>query len=226
VSSVTPINPTDFVTALRPFLQGQDLAGMVALLRERWNGPQIAELFACPCSDTRKVAALSYGLIGDRCCLEQLVPLLKDDDEVVGQMAEHAMWSVWFRLGSKAANHEVCRGTRALNRRDFDQAIACFSRAIDLDPSFAEAYNQRAIANFLLENYDACIDDCRETVRLMPFHFGALAGLGHCHAHEGHLVPALKCYEKALAINPRMEDVRQTVAALRGELCPPRDPCG
>ena len=35
----------------------------------------------------------------------------------------------------------------------------------------------------------------------MPFHFGALAGLGHCYAHEGKLVPALRCYEQALAIN-------------------------
>jgi tetratricopeptide (TPR) repeat protein len=193
---------------------------MVACLRERWpDHKQIAGLFQSSDTDARKVAALAYGLVGGQCSLAKLVPLLKDDDPVLAQMAEHAMWSVWFRLGSPDANHQVCRGTRALNRRDFDHAIEHFTRAIEIDPNFAEAYNQRAIAKFLLERYAECIDDCRRCVELMPFHFGALAGLGHCHAHEGRLVPALKCYEHALSINPHMEDVRQTVAELRERVC-------
>ena len=106
-----------------------------------------------------------------------------------------------------------------MSRGDIDHAIEHFTRAIDLDPQFAEAYNQRAIAKFLLERFDECVDDCRKAVDLMPFHFGALAGLGHCHAHDGRLAQALKCYEKALAINPHMEDVRQTVDELKERLC-------
>jgi tetratricopeptide (TPR) repeat protein len=217
----TPINPPEFVSALRPFLHGQDLNGMVALLKQRWpDHKQIAQLFDCSNADARKVAALAYGLVGGQCSLAKLVPLLKDPDPVLAQMAEHAMWSVWFRLGTPDANHQVCRGTRALNRRDYDHAIEHFSKAIEIDPGFAEAYNQRAIAKFLQERYDDCIDDCRKTVELMPFHFGALAGLGHCHAHKGQLVAALRCYEKALSINPRMEDVRATVAEIREKICP------
>lgn len=192
---------------------------MVSCLKSRWpDHKQIAQLFNCADPDARKVAALAYGLVGGQCSLSKLVPLLKDPDPVLAQMAEHAMWSVWFRLGSPDANHQVCRGTRALNRRDYDHAIEHFSRAIEIDPAFAEAYNQRAIAKFLLEQYGDCIDDCRRCVELMPFHFGALAGMGHCYAHEGRLLPALEHYEKALAINPRMEDVRQTVAELRETL--------
>lgn len=197
---------------------------MVACLKSRWPEPhQIAQLFDCCDCDARKVAALAYGLVGGECSLSKLVPLLKDPDAVLAQMAEHAMWSVWFRLGSPDANHQVCRGTRALNRHDYDHAIEHFTRAIEIDPKFAEAYNQRAIAKFLQERYGECIDDCRRCVELMPFHFGALAGLGHCYAHEGRLVPALRCYEKALTINPRMEDVRQTIAELRQQICPVDD---
>ena len=196
---------------------------MVEMIKGRWDHKQIAELFACPDCDARKVAALAFGLVGSKCCLKKLVPLLRDADPVVAQMAEHAMWSVWFRSGTPDANHQVCRGTRALSRGDTEHAIEHFTRAIELDPNFAAAYNQRAIAKFLLERFEDCIDDCRMTVELMPFHFGALAGLGHCHAHEGRLVPALKCYEKALAINPHMDDVRQTVEELRERLCLLRD---
>ena len=199
---------------------------MVGLIHERWSHKQIVQLFNCPDNDARKVAALAFGLVGGRCCLPKLVPLLKDPDPVVAQMAEHAMWSVWFRSGNPDANHQVCRGTRALSRGDTEHAIRHFTRAIELDPEFAEAYNQRAIAKFLLERYDECIDDCRRAVELMPFHFGALAGLGHCYAHEGQLARALKCYERALALNPRLEDVRQTVQALREQLrLQPEDDC-
>jgi tetratricopeptide (TPR) repeat protein len=225
VSTATPINPVEFVAALRPYLQAQDLPGMVATIRGRWDYRQIADLFDCPNCDARKVAALAYGLVGGKCSLERLTPLLKDEDTVTAQMAEHAMWSVWFRLGTPEANHQVCRGSQALSRGDYDHAISHFTRAIALDPNFAEAYNQRGLAKFLQEQYDACIEDCRQAVRLMPSHFGALAGLGHCHAHEGRLVPALRCYEKALAINPRMDDVRQAVAVLRARLCPLDDDC-
>jgi len=231
VSHVNPINPTEFISAMRPYLHGQDLHGMVKHLRQHWpDHKQIAQLFDCPDCDARKVAALAYGLVGGRCSLNKLVPLLKDSDPVVAQMAEHALWSVWFRLGSPDANQEVCRGSRALGRRDYDRAIEHFTLAITIDPAFAEAYNQRAIAKFLLERYPECIHDCRKCVELMPCHFGALAGLGHCHAHEGQLTQALACYEKALAINPHMDDVRQAVEALRDqasagdeECCPGTD---
>ncbi|MDB5296817.1 MAG: tetratricopeptide repeat protein [Phycisphaerales bacterium] len=220
-----PIHPAEFVDAVRPFLARNDVDGMVGLVRSRWDDEQLAGLFAAADPDARKVAALAYGLTGGRCCLPQLAELLRDPDLVVAQMAEHALWSVWFRSGSPDANHQVCRGTRSLNRGDVEHAIEHFTRAIDLDPEFAEAYNQRAIAKFLLERFDDCVDDCRKAVKLMPCHFGALAGLGHCHAHEGRLVPALKCYERALAINPRLDDVRQTVRELRDQLClGPTDP--
>ena len=134
-------------------------------------------------------------------------------------MAEHALWSIWFRCGSsEEANRELCRGTKALNHRDFDKAISHFTRATEIDPNFAEAYNQRAIAKYLQERYDESIQDCLRTVELMPCHFGAWAGLGHCHAHEGHLQEAVDSYDRALKINPHMECVGQMIRELRQKL--------
>jgi cytochrome c-type biogenesis protein CcmH/NrfG len=49
----------------------------------------------------------------------------------------------------------------------------------------------------------------------MPCHFGAWAGLGHCYAHEGQLAEAVEAYERALAINPHLEGVRQAVEEMR-----------
>jgi len=51
----------------------------------------------------------------------------------------------------------------------------------------------------------------------MPCHFGAWAGMGHCHAHVGRLDEALKSYERALSINPHLDGVREAVNELRGQ---------
>lgn len=208
------LDPFEFVAAVQPVLERRDLPGLHRLLKSRWTSEQIVSLLACRQDDARKVAALSLSLVGCHQCLAPLAELLKDPDPMVNQLAEHAMWSIWFRLGSEQANHQLCRGTKAIDREDYEHAIFHFDRALLLCPRFAEAHNQRALAEYLLGRYEQSIRDCRRTVDLMPIHFGAWAGMGHCHAHLGQLAQAVECYEKALSINPNLGKVREAVKQL------------
>ncbi len=52
----------------------------------------------------------------------------------------------------------------------------------------------------------------------MPCHFGAWAGLGHCHLHRGKIREAFKCYQKALSINPHLDCIRQAVCEIQKKL--------
>ncbi|HEX4796697.1 MAG TPA: tetratricopeptide repeat protein [Humisphaera sp.] len=210
----TPIDTCEFVATVQPMLERQDAPGLTHLLRSRYSRDQIVGILNGDDLDARKVAALSLALVGSKCCVKELAKQLTHPDPVVNQMAEHAMWSIWFRCGTSDANHELCRGTKALNRREFDCAIKHFTRAIELDPTFAEAYNQRAITKFLCERYTEAMQDCLEAVERMPCHFGAWAGMGHCYAHEGQLAEAISCYQRALEINPHLDGVRQAICEL------------
>ena len=210
-----PIDPAEFVASVQPVLEAQDPAALLVLLKSRWNRQQILGLLSSDNCDARKVAALALALVGTKCCVNALAAQLSHPDPMVNQMAEHALWSIWFRAGTCEANHELCRGTRALNRQDYQHALEHFSHAIELDPTFAEAYNQRAIVKYLQERYDECFEDCRKTVERMPCHFGAWAGMGHCHAHEGRLSDALECYHKALSINPHLNGIPQVISELQ-----------
>ncbi len=186
----------------------------MSLVHKQWTLPQVARLLEVPQTDARKCAALVMSLIGKPCCLSSLAGLLRDGDAVASQMAEHAIWSIWLRCGNDQANTCLARGTQEFARRNVDAAIVSFTHAIAADPDFAEAYNQRAMAYYVKEMVVECRDDCLKTVERMPIHFGAWAGLGHCHVALGELPRAVECYRRAKEINPHLECVDDLIAEL------------
>jgi len=217
-SSLQQIDPEQFVATVQPALECKDPQQLLALLKSNWTGPQIISMLRSGHEDARKVAALCLSLVGTNKCVKEIAPLLQDEDPIVNQLAEHALWSIWFRGGSPEANHQLARGAQALGRRETLHAISHFDRAIELSPEFSEAYNQRAIARFLMDAHDASLADCEKATELMPHHFGAWAGTGHNHAHLGRWRLAMESYERALAINPHMHAIREAVGELREKL--------
>ncbi|MGA3065325.1 MAG: tetratricopeptide repeat protein [Tepidisphaeraceae bacterium] len=216
---MSAIEPRQFVQLVEPLLAKQDLTGLLNLLKTRWSPDQLRDLLRSEHVDAKKVALLAMALVGPSCCVEELSLQLRDPDPVINQLAEHALWAIWFRSGKcQQANQMVCRGAEALDSKDFDGAIELFNQAIRTDPDFAEAYNQRAIAYYLMEDYPKSVADCRRAILRMPCHFGAWSGSGHCHAHLNEIPQAMECYEKALSINPHLACVRETVEELRKQL--------
>jgi tetratricopeptide (TPR) repeat protein len=215
VSLSSPVAAHPFVSAVQPFLEARDGRALTDFLRAHYTSDDLCSLLATPQADVAKVAALALGMVGDGCCVPCLVDRLADPDPVVHQMAEHALWNVWFRAGSPAANEHLCRGTRCLNDRDFDCAFKHFNAALALCPDFAEVYHQRGLAWSLLDEYEKAIADYRQAARLMPCHFGAWAGLGQCYAMLERIEPAIEAYERARDINPRIEGIAQALGDLR-----------
>jgi len=209
------IDPDQFVTAVGPLLERQDMTGLLSLLKTKWTYDQIRGLLNSRHNDAKKVALLALGLVAPSCCIPELAGQLKDPDRMINEMAEHALWSVWLRGGTPAANHELARGAQAMERKDFEHAITHFDRAIEMSPNFAEAHNQRGLALYLMERYEPSIESCRRAVELMPCHFGALAGMGHCYAHLGQTREAIESYERALAVNPHLECIARTIEQLK-----------
>lgn len=213
------IDPERFVELVRDPIQRHDSGALARLIHEHWSHEQIIRLLQSAHADARKLAALALGFVGDARSITALSACLRDCDPMVNQMAEHALWAVWLRCGSKSAQECVQRGTDWLNSKRADQALTEFTKAARVDPTYAEARNQRAITHYLLEDYHAAIDDGELVVRLMPCHFGAWAGLGHCYAHLGDARRAVSCYRHAVGINPYLHGIRQIVREIQLGRC-------
>ena len=209
--SETMLDAQGLITTLQPALAEGNLSDALETVRKNWTVEELIALLAVRRADVRKVAALALGFVGDRRAVPALALALHDADDVVNQVAEHALWCIWLRLGKRASVSLVRLSSNDLTDADYAGAIAKLTRAIDLDPDFAEAYNQRAIAHYLAEHCEASIADCQSALRRMPQHFGAMAGMGHCHAHLQNYHEARRCYRLALAINPKLDGVETSL---------------
>src|SRR5262249_39489557 len=134
-----------------------------------------------------------------------------DNDRIVRQLAADSLWSMWFRAGNEAQNKEL---QRLMHLDDPAKALSGLTTLIKKAPRFAEAYNQRAILYFRLEEYQKSIADCEKVLALNPFHFGAQSGMAQCYMKLRKPRAALKAFRHAYTIHPGLEGVKETIRAL------------
>jgi tetratricopeptide (TPR) repeat protein len=103
----------------------------------------------------------------------------------------------------------VDRGDRMLNDKQFEEAAAAYSRAIELRPSSARAYHGRAIARFELKDYDGAVTDAARADVLEPYNrdyrrtvaiiYGRRATV---RINAGDFDGGMEDYEEAHKLNP------------------------
>src|SRR5262249_9148801 len=78
-----------------------------------------------------------------------LIGALRDSDERVRELAEEALWAVWSRSGDASIDDLLRRGVAEMSAEHLSEAIAIFTRIIELRPDFAEGWNKRATVYYL-----------------------------------------------------------------------------
>jgi tetratricopeptide (TPR) repeat protein len=168
--------------------------------------------------DTRRQAVASLGEVGLMADVPRLVQALRDRDAVTRALAHNALWRVWSRSGDPEVDRLFAIGLEQMTQGFLPQAVETFTRIIEQRPDFAEGWNKRATLHFLLGDYERSLRDCDEVVKRNPYHFGALAGYGQIYLALGRPERALPYFERALAVNPTLEQVEAAVAELRQRL--------
>jgi tetratricopeptide (TPR) repeat protein len=181
----------------------------------RYMEATLVRLVASPDLRTRRAAVLALGLLGTMAVNTTLAARLRDQDQDVARLAADALWSVWFRASAPEHCDEL---RRILRLRDRKRALDALDKLIERAADFAEAFNQRAILYFRLEQYERSIADCEQALKRNPCHFGAHAGMGQCFLKLRKQRPALKAFRAALRIHPGLEGVAEMVRNLESTL--------
>jgi tetratricopeptide (TPR) repeat protein len=129
---------------------------------------------------------------------------------------------VWSRSGDAEVDALFALGVEQMSLRQGPAAVAIFTRVIERKPEFAEGWNKRATVYYLMGEYDKSLHDCDEVMKRNPVHFGALSGYGQIYLQLGKPERALPYFERALAVNPNMEQVEQVIEQLKALLAQKR----
>jgi len=106
------------------------------------------------------------------------------------------------------------RGHEAMQSGELVTAVEHFSALIDHAPDFAEGWNARATAYFLMGEYGLSIADVQRTLALNQRHIGAYSGLGIMLEEMGDTTNAMAAFKASQEVNPNHQDINDAVERL------------
>ena len=129
------------------------------------------------------------------------------------------LWKEWTTAhNNKNEKALMNEGIEAMSSGNLDRAENLFTKLIEANPSFTEAWNKRATLRFMLWDFEGSLSDVEKVLALEPRHFGALSGLGMIYLRLGAPENALKAYEDLLDVFPSNVDAIQKIITLKDYL--------
>ena len=104
------------------------------------------------------------------------------------------------------------RGSGYLSKGDPDNAIADYTRVIQIDPGYSPAYYNRGIANEGKDQHDQAIADFSKAVEINPRHAGAFNARARAYLEIGQRMLALADARRAVTLDPFDEQFLHTRA--------------
>ncbi len=155
--------------------------------------------------------------------LNKLFDDLKISSESSSFLIEQKIWKLWStHPKDEKLTTLLAEGSAAVNNNQLTDAINIFTKVIELDPNWAEAWNKRATVFYLVGQFQKSQDDIDKVLNLEKRHFGALAGQGLVNIQLKNFEKAIKSYQKALEIYPSMRSpeimIKEIEALIKQEL--------
>jgi tetratricopeptide (TPR) repeat protein len=96
-------------------------------------------------------------------------------------------------------------------------AIQAYTSAIELDPRYVDAYNNRGVVYKYASEYERAIADYTKAIALKPDYADAYFNRGVAYRHTGEPDKAIADLDKALALKPDSPDVYNNLGNAWGE---------
>jgi tetratricopeptide (TPR) repeat protein len=201
-------------TYYQRYLSDQNSAALIKRISQRYTIGTLERLAEMAPRVTRRAAVLALGFVAGYESNAVLGRALTDRDRGVRTLAENGIRALWCRAGNDAQRQQLAIVIRTNAAGQYDEATVRATELIEEAPWFAEAWNQRAIANFGAKRFAESVRDCHQALEINPYHFGAAAGMGQCYLQLGNPGSALECFRRALRLNGDLEGVRASVVRL------------
>ena len=155
--------------------------------------------------------------------LNNLFKELKIGEMTPNLIIEQKIWKIWSTHPKDEKLTKLLKdGSDLVRKNKFVESIDIFTKVIDFDPSWAEAWNKRATVFYLIGEFQKSQNDIDKVLELENRHFGALAGQGLVNIKLKNYEKAIESYKRALEIYPTMQSpeimIKQIEEIIKEEL--------
>ena len=125
--------------------------------------------------------------------IEEAIEKWRSIANIVGEEDRRLQARAWFSIGYLRSEGE---------KADLEGAIDAYTKAIELKPDSAEAYNNRGVAKINLGHYEAALADYDQAIRLKPAYVMAYTNRGGAKNELGRPEAALADLDQAIELKP------------------------
>jgi tetratricopeptide (TPR) repeat protein len=155
--------------------------------------------------------------------IEDSKPVVRDSqaDERIDLTPEQRQSFQNIGTSNAKAYEAYSRAKAAFTAGDAAGVIAWLTKAVELDPKFALALNDRAVTYMLSKRLDLALPDINAAIQLEPKNAMFWMNRGYAYAVAGQVDNAMKDFDKAIEVNPAYPNtygMRGLINAQRGQL--------
>ena len=148
--------------------------------------------------------------------LNHLFNELKIKDKNLSFEVEQQIWKIWStHPNNNRLTSMLAAGSNFMNNKEYSKAVEIFTKVIDLDPTWAEAWNKRATVLYIIGEFEKSQNDIDQVLKLEKRHFGALAGQGLVNIELENYEKALESYKEAMRIYPSMNSPKIMIKQIK-----------
>ncbi len=148
--------------------------------------------------------------------LNNLFKELKTNNSDVTYIIEQKIWNIWSTHPTdNKLTLRLEEGSKLVVNKQLSKAIEIFTEVINKDPNWAEAWNKRATALYMIGDYQESQNDIDKVLNLEKRHFGALAGQGLVNIKLRNYEKAIESYKKAQKIYPGMQSPKIMIKKIK-----------
>jgi tetratricopeptide (TPR) repeat protein len=144
-------------------------------------------------------------------CQQELLLVLRSDVTSARELGRRALEHIWFHQAGKDAYRRLEQAHDAMEKKEYQRALALLDRMIDRYPTYAEAWNRRGALYFELGDFEKSLADSERALALNPNHYGAMQGIGVCRLQLGDVAEACRYLRAALKLLPHDEGTRRSL---------------
>ncbi|KAM8961312.1 small glutamine-rich tetratricopeptide repeat-containing protein beta isoform 3-T3 [Pelodytes ibericus] len=154
-------------------------------------------------------------------CLETVFKISPEDTHLAVPMSLEEVFSqAYLKVisnknspSSSPANIEKAdqlkdEGNNFMKEQNYEAAMTCYTQAVELDPSNAVYYCNRAAAYSQLGNQSDALKDCEKAVSIDATYSKAYGRMGRALAAMNKYKEAISSYQKALDLDPDNESYK------------------